>query len=107
MNCTNCLHNTLCEYAAKDHKILAFIRASIENGAADVMGSMEECCRYFQDKSKFIELQHAYWSSSTFGYTCSYCKSCATYEREYCPYCGARMDGEPEQNKITKEEPES
>lgn len=110
MNCTNCIHNTLCEYAAKDSKVLSFIRASIENGASDVIGSMDNCCKYFQDKNKFIELQHAYWASSTFGFTCSYCESCATAEREYCPFCGAKMDGEEpssEHNKITQEELES
>ena len=96
MNCTNCVHNTLCEYAAKDNKVLSFIRTSIESGASDVIGSIDDCCKYFQDKTKFIELQHAFWASSTFGYICSYCKSCAPAEREYCPYCGAKMDLEEE-----------
>lgn len=43
-------------------------------------------------RGKWIENKHAcgYYMS---GYTCSLCKQGAFYDTNYCPNCGAMMDG--------------
>ena len=105
MNCKNCIHNSLCEYAAKEHRAISFLRASIENVASDVIGSMDACCNYFQDKDEFIKLQHGSWTNNTFGYTCSCCEALESAEREYCPACGAKMDLKEEETDGQDERP--
>lgn len=45
-----------------------------------------------------VEVVHGYWTTTdTILGTCcvcSVCGSCPTMEYKYCPYCGAKMDGE-------------
>lgn len=46
---------------------------------------------------------HAKWVSKIPGSIlseCSHCNfGCGSYSYEYCPYCGARMDGEENENR--------
>ena len=45
-----------------------------------------------------VEVRHGYWETedTMLGRccVCSVCGSCPTLEYKYCPYCGAKMDGE-------------
>ena len=45
-----------------------------------------------------VEVVHGYWTTTDtilgICCICSACGSCPTMEYKYCPYCGAKMDGE-------------
>ena len=96
MTCRDCIHNPLCEYAAKDHHALSFIRNSIEKGVPEIMGTMEKCCTFFKDRSRFIEQKHSQWIENTFGYVCPVCEELDAVKHDYCPNCGTKMDLEDE-----------
>ena len=78
--CGDCIHNAVCEI---DGHIIK--------------------CEHFKNKADFVEVKHGYWYDidSDVGWElvgCSECRReyslCDGEDRtDYCPYCGAKMDG--------------
>lgn len=50
------------------------------------------------------EARHGYWvtTDTPLGQccVCSICGGCPTMEYRYCPYCGSRMDGGPDNDQL-------
>lgn len=71
--------------------------ADVKNSACEVA----ECLRMI-DNAPTADVQpvkHGYWEDyyvgdSLEGVICTACKKTCTYEFDYCPSCGARMDGD-------------
>ena len=74
--CTNCNHYLVCHYYDKN----------------------AEECNHFQDKANFVEVVHGRWIDAREycgDYMCSNCDALyGTNKFNYCPNCGAKMDGE-------------
>ena len=63
-------------------------------------------CIFFKPKSRFVEAKQGVWyghNKKKHGDTCFYCSVCEKMAMtdgyvweltNYCPYCGAKMDGE-------------
>jgi hypothetical protein len=99
--CKDCLHYELCQYNAyqeahyfgKDKKIYI----TIKNNSA---------CKFFKPTADVAEVKHGYWFEvdSDVGWSVDGCSVCGEqhcfYEEEnkanYCPDCGAKMDGKKE-----------
>lgn len=41
-----------------------------------------------------VEVVHGRWVDCSNGWMCSVCERDNTYDKPYCPNCGARMDGD-------------
>jgi DNA-directed RNA polymerase subunit RPC12/RpoP len=89
--CKECLHYEAC----------------VLNEAYWVKHNADQACSAFKDKSKYVEQKHSRWLGTHDGwyysYSCSECGSEALTKEEtmhdqvcsnYCPNCGAKMDGE-------------
>lgn len=79
--CKECLHYEAC----------------VLNEVYWVKHNADQACSVFKDKSKYVEQKHGQWERSMFAddfRRCSEC--CAVWNKqfEYCPHCGAKMDGE-------------
>ena len=58
----------------------------------------EEPCEMFKNKADFVEVKHGEWIYDVKYYSCSICAGIRFNlllgtDAEYCPYCGAKMDG--------------
>ena len=40
-----------------------------------------------------VEVKHGEWENNGDFYCCSECINYTSYDYDYCPYCGAKMDG--------------
>ena len=52
-------------------------------------------CRFFKPKADVVEVRHGYWE--VYGLRnpqCSLCRGYHISKDNYCPNCGAKMDGE-------------
>ena len=78
MTCKDCIHFDVCEKSKH-----------IENYR--IQG-----CKDFKDKADFVEVKHGKWVKENNKRTCS---ECGYYyfgnstDTNYCPNCGAKMDG--------------
>lgn len=43
------------------------------------------------------KVRHGEWEGNGDFFLCSACSNYAGYEYDYCPYCGAKMDGKQEE----------
>jgi DNA-directed RNA polymerase subunit RPC12/RpoP len=82
-NCKECLLEKVCRYN-DGHNLYC-----------------KECyeCPHHKNKSDFIATKRAKWIYETRYYSCSFCGGkrfdlLLGTDAEYCPYCGAKMDGE-------------
>ena len=50
---------------------------------------------YKQSTADVVEVRHGYWIDGKCGHykICSECKQTADFDFDYCPNCGAKMDG--------------
>lgn len=52
-------------------------------------------CEYHKASTNFVEVVHGRWEARGFyGHNCSVCGALNDIDTNYCPNCGARMDGE-------------
>lgn len=85
MACRKCIHYEVCVTHERLYGIIA------------------DLCGLFKNKADFAEVKHGYWYNidSDVGWElvgCSECRGeyslCDGEDRtDYCPYCGAKMDG--------------
>lgn len=98
MTCKECIHYEVCDW----HRAY--------EGYADLFGA--ERCALFEPKSRFVKVKHGEWIEREIErqewekgcfifhrhtvYTCSVCNTSIVglKNMSYCPYCGAKMDGE-------------
>ena len=94
--CNECIYNSKC-----------ISRIVHLNGTDDLTGKdlpdMEKRCKDFKNKADFQEVKHGEWKrfgDNSKTCTCSNCNITQTVNVyndkvmfEYCPYCGAKMDG--------------
>ncbi len=72
----------------------------------EIMYSIDEAVDYLIDNgvtvnkghkhhstADVVEVVHGEWDSNGDFYNCSVCNNYAGYDYDYCPYCGAKMDG--------------
>ena len=82
IDCKNCLHDGVC--------YMQEVCNDIEQQLKDFG------CDNFKDKADVVEVRHGYWISG-WDTVCSVCKiDVDVYDVErfnYCPNCGAKMDG--------------
>ena len=45
-----------------------------------------------------VEVKHGEWDNNGGFYRCSECINYTNYDYDYCPYCGAKMDGKENDN---------
>jgi NADH pyrophosphatase NudC (nudix superfamily) len=99
--CENCIHYKAC-------------KATYEELTGDSgTGGNAEYCKYFKDRSNFIELKLAQWvkhkpdiekmqefhrlgigkamGENSIFWTCSNCNGWVSLSYQYCPHCGAKM----------------
>lgn len=116
MNCKDCAHYDVCDRIEKQ---IVFANSSFE----EVINSLIKRCRHFKNKADFVEVKHGeikYINRPTpakFAYVkgedgqmhygklfdkmdynpvayCSLCsKRLADSFQNYCPYCGAKLEG--------------
>jgi len=89
--CRECLHVEACK-----ELIISTFHIVTEKDVERVI-DVDNCCRAFKDKSQYAEVKHGEWDTTDTPLgrccICSVCGSCPTMEYNYCPYCGAKMDG--------------
>lgn len=78
--------NNLCAY----QNYLRFEKEYKDKTLADM--ELRQCKR---EASK-QEIKHAHWRFNGVSYECSACKKTYRGSYDYCPWCGAKMDGEGE-----------
>lgn len=98
--CGDCIHYDICQpYVEKDESF-----PEIKGG-----------CRCFKNKADYAEVKHGKWKIKTDDYDCEY-MMCSVCKEEfypidedtvdttpnYCPNCGAKMDGGSEDNDHRK-----
>lgn len=80
--CNDCLHYKICPYDSKTHE--------------------RENCKYFKDKTNFVELRHGEWQQNPYCKRIYFCSECGRHIEdgsnnplEHFPYChcGAKMGG--------------
>ena len=102
MTCQECIHYEVC---AEQDAILG------EKTIDEIVG-VENHCEYFNQKSSSVKVKHGEWIEREIErqewekgcfifhrhtvYTCSVCNTSIVGLKNmfYCPYCGAKMDGE-------------
>ena len=72
--CKDCIHEELCN-------IHGYIDA--------------KDCACFKNKADFVEVKHGEWENGMFCSLCGYLYDTGEYTnaKNYCPDCGAKMDG--------------
>ena len=83
--CKDCIHNYACG------EVDVFRLAIMHNNKA------EKYCKSFKNKSDYAEVKHGEWKECEGGlfYCCSKCGHLIEYQfSNYCPNCGAKMDGQ-------------
>ena len=89
MTCKDCLHYDVCEELEQ------------KNGIPKTFACQ---CAFFKDKSDYAEVVHGEWIYDYSGECvpgtdaplCQKCSECGEYtvnEENFCPNCGAKMDG--------------
>lgn len=89
--CKDCIHERVC---------FALIKSGLPY---DDLLPAEAFCMTFKNKADVVEVRHSYWQCSNVrmssrDITCRYCHRTETISNgsedfEYCPHCGAKMDG--------------
>ena len=83
--CKDCLHYEVCQYHITEETDM----------------TVNECSHEFKDKSHYAEVKHGEWKKQSFiifdgeviYYNCSECNTTWNADTNYCPNCGAKMDG--------------
>ena len=91
MTCKDCLHYEVC--------------VIVEHSTSEDEDYLTEFgCDDFKDRSKWVEQKHGRWEHAP-DYA-EYCSVCEFYPDDeenhaydYCPNCGAKMDGERKDNE--------
>ena len=84
MTCKDCFHYGICPY-----------NDNYDHHASSL-------CDHFKNKADVVEVKRGKWEKKTFilfdseivGYKCSECNTTWDTNTNYCPNCGAKMDGE-------------
>lgn len=88
MTCKDCIHCEVCDFISITNDI-----------------TIAKSCDHFKNKADYAGVKRGEWFVKEFSYskfiTCSVCNSVidSSYtnidenEFDYCPYCGAKMDG--------------
>lgn len=92
-SCNECIYNPKC------HSRIAYGMDTEWNGTPTP--DMEKRCKDFKNKADVQEVKHGEWITQNIKYNhkCSICEHSAFYSItgvlcNYCPNCGAKMDGE-------------
>ena len=98
--CKDCLHFEVCDSGRHIGEY------EIDDGVYS--DGVENQCLAFKNKADFVEVKHGEWVKAQFvqrsgfrtvrDYICSICGKVYAIEQpcnlmNYCPYCGAKMDG--------------
>lgn len=90
--CKDCIHYDLCLEIG-------------DEAAKELPEGAEKECKCFKNKDDFVEVKHGIWTLARSGrkVVCSCCETPAPFKKketyhalwssEYCPHCGAKMDG--------------
>lgn len=86
--CKDCFHYKACKEGAN------------RNGFWDIRYTEQEC-KQFLPTADVVEVKHGQWIYNVKYYSCSICAGkrfnlLLGTDAEYCPYCGAKMDGTKE-----------
>ena len=82
MNCNKCIHNDVCEH----WKNAIF--------GSDTLYPKENECEHFEPvRHGEWEEERWVWTKAHAGWRCSECKGRQILKYNYCPECGAKMDG--------------
>ena len=86
MTCKDCIHYEACK--------------DMYDGSKDEFDDdvTAEYCEFFKNKADFVEVKHGEWIYNVKYYSCSICAGkrfnlLLGTDAEFCPYCGAKMDG--------------
>ena len=98
-NCIDCVHFEVCQYDEQERA-----EANLEPSYRDLSKYIADGCKFFKNKSDFVEVKHGYWhlldECANEGVYCSVCNK-KVYKTDYanqkikssyCPNCGAKMD---------------
>lgn len=86
-NCYECIHIDACSDAS-------------EAGFSSL--KLDYDCKHFKNKADLMEVKHGEWKPEHIFnedklcftvYHCSQCKAVYSFPHNYCPCCGAKMDG--------------
>ena len=86
-NCKDCLH---CDVCAHRYEKLC---------KGTKIEDLNHACTKFKDRTKYVEVAHGHWETHGDIAVCNLCHSHivaeqGTAELNYCPNCGAKMDGD-------------
>lgn len=91
--CKNCLHNDACV------DMLQALGFTVDGAGC----LADKRCRIFKDKNEYSKVVHGRWDKPSkyglnhkFNHLGAVCSACACYcdnLYNYCPHCGAKMDG--------------
>ena len=99
MTCKNCIHFEACK------NILEAVNPDYKGKNITV----ESVCEVFKNKSDYAKVKHGYWiyDAKDEYFFCSQCELSAlnnyrglSADSEYCPHCGAKMDGKDDSEVI-------
>lgn len=85
-SCKDCIHSILCPVYAPNFD--------------DVLAQGDKCASYI-NKADVVEVKHGKWTpmmSVCNRGMCSVCNEVGAIRWNYCPNCGAKMDGRSETN---------
>ena len=119
MTCKDCIHNDVCRgvyLAIQDNTKLTLKEFQIlcEKEDFDNQDIALYDCLFFQDRSRFVELQTAHWirhspdknimrgfhkqgigrgmGENSIFWTCSNCGNWGVLSYKYCPFCSAKIE---------------
>ena len=97
--CKDCIHFDAC---------VAFLYSNYDSCTKEegiINHANNPACKVFKNKPDVVEVRHGEWGFDGLGYTCSECgeyalaiKTRMQVRSDYCPRCGAKMDGERNEN---------
>ena len=89
MKCDNCIHKQIC----KDKPPESYPQFMID--------IMTDKCEHYINNTDIQPVKHGRWINENFCTRCSACGNMTIYDKysrevesDYCPNCGARMDGD-------------
>ena len=104
MACQDCIRFEVCDRKWRNNDGVMKMRDSEE-------------CKYFIDRSHYIEQKHGFWlyEEDCYGDPIYQCSNCGVYfilvegtpeenEYDYCPSCGAKMDELEEKERVREHE---